>query len=172
MKVLVVFYSRTGNTRKLARLIAHTLNAEIEEIIERASRRGIFGYLRAAADGWFGRRAEIASAHHDPSAFDLVIIGTPVWQVSVATPVRTYLENRREALPQMAFFCTLSGMGSKYVFYEMERLCQKAPLATLACTERQLASADLRATVDTFVARLSASLSNKADPEARGIRQQ
>jgi flavodoxin len=156
VKVLVAFYSRTGNTRELARVIAGTTKAEIEEITDRTNRRGILGYLRSGSEGWFGRRIEIVRPQHDPAAFDLVIIGTPVWQVSIASPVRTYLRDHAAKLRQVAFFCTLGGMGSRYVFREMEELCGKVPLATLARTERQLASADLADAVKAFAAQLRA----------------
>lgn len=155
MKVLVVFYSRTGNTRRVARAIAGALNAEIEEIVDSTNRRGLFGYLRSGSEGWFGR-AEIRPARNDPRAFDVAIIGTPIWRVSVASPVRTYLEDHAGSLPRVAFFCTFGGFGSRYVFGEMEELCGKAPLATLACREREIASPDLAAAVHAFAARLRA----------------
>ena len=47
MKVLVVYYSRTGNTRFVAETIAQSLEADIEEIKDRKNRMGIFGFLRA-----------------------------------------------------------------------------------------------------------------------------
>jgi hypothetical protein len=161
VKVLVVFYSRTGNTRRLARLIARTMDAEIEEITDSTNRRGLFGYLRSGNDGWFGRRAEILPARNDPRAFDLVIVGTPIWRVSVCSPVRTYLEDHAPELPLVAFFCTLGSFGSRYVFAEMERLCGKPPVATQACSEREFASPDLADAVDAFVARLRATAAER-----------
>lgn len=157
MNALVVFYSRTGNTRRLARAIAAALNAEIEEIADSTNRRGLFGYLRSGSESWFGRRAAIKPPRNDPRAFDVVVVGTPTWRVSAASPVRTYLEDQAGWLPQVAFFCTFGSFGSRYVFGEMEDLCGKAPLATLACSERQLASAELSTAVDGFAARLRAA---------------
>lgn len=59
MKVLVVFYSRTGNTRTLARQIAVTMNSQTEEIMDRMNRRGIRGYLRSGYEASFHRCAAI-----------------------------------------------------------------------------------------------------------------
>lgn len=162
MKTLVVFYSRTGNTRALARHIAHAMNAEIEEITDRVNRRGILGYIRSGNEVSFHRRVEILPLKKDPRAFDLVIIGTPVWRVSVSSPVRTYLQDHAKELQNVAFFCTLAGIGSRYVLREMEELCGKAPVATLVRTERQLASADLDAAVEAFTAQIQRSSASPA----------
>jgi flavodoxin len=164
MKTLVAFYSRTGNTRRLAQLIATAVDAEVEEINDRANRSGFLGYLRSGWERWHGRGTELAPARHDPAAFDLVIIGTPVWQAAAATPVRSYLQDHAMELPDVAFFCTHGGMGSRYAFRELEDLCGKSPRATLACTERQLVRADLGQAVATFAAQLR---SIDAGPEAR-----
>lgn len=160
MKALVVYYSRTGNTKALARQIAVALGAEaeIEEITDRANRRGILGYLRSGREAWFRRRAELVPSDVDPSAFDLVVIGTPVWNASLSSPVRTFLEDHMKALRSVAFFCTMGGRGSNRVFRQMEAACRKPPLATLARTERQLASSDLPDVIGAFVARLRGAL--------------
>ena len=154
MKTLVVFFSRTGNTRRLARQIAVAIDAEIEEITDRTNRHGIIGYLRSGKEATLRRRTEIAPAAHDPSGFDLVIIGTPVWGASLSSPVRTYLGTHEAELPAVAFFCTLGGSGSRRVFRQMQEACGRVPVATFARTERQLASADLREAIEEFVSQL------------------
>ena len=152
MKTLVVFYSRTGHTRGLAQRIAAALGAEIEEIVDRVDRRGILGYLRSGRDAWLGRRSDIVPPANDPGKFDLVLIGTPVWNMSLSSPVRSYLQDEAQRLPQVAFFCTLGGSGATRVFRQMELVCGKAPRATLAVTERQLVQADLPGAVEQFTA--------------------
>lgn len=154
MKTLVVFYSRTGNTRKLAHLIAASMHAQIEEIVDGVDRGGLFGYLRSSGEGWFGGRTEIVRPRYDPGAFDLVIVGTPVWRASVASPVRTYLEDFAPKLERVAFFCTLDSMGGRYALDEMAQLSGRPALTTLACTERRLASPELWRDVEAFAARL------------------
>ena len=163
MKTLVVYYSRTGNTRILARQIGAALGADVEEIIDRTNRRGILGYLRSGRDAWFGRRTELVPSAVDPSAFDLVVIGTPVWNASLSSPVRTFLEDHAEALRSVAFFCTMGGRGSERVFRQMEAVCRKPPLGTFARTERQLASSDLPEAIGGFASRLRGALVPEPD---------
>ena len=51
-KVLVVYYSRTGATRRLAEALANALQADIEPITDRENRSD-FGYLRSVAKDLF-----------------------------------------------------------------------------------------------------------------------
>ncbi len=156
MKTLVVWYSRTGHTRALGRRIADALGAAVEEIHDRQDRSGILGYLRSGADGWFRRRADILAPRYAPERFDLVVIGTPVWRMSLSSPVRTYLEDHEQELGRVAFFCTMDWIGSDRVFRQMQEACGRVPAATLARSARQLAAKDLDAAVAAFAARLGA----------------
>ena len=49
-RVLVAFHSRSGTTRRIARAIADSLEADVEEIIDLKARAGLFGYLGAGHD--------------------------------------------------------------------------------------------------------------------------
>ena len=53
MRVLVVYYSRTGNTRFVAEAVAQSLEADIEEIKDGKNRMGIFGFLRCGYEAIF-----------------------------------------------------------------------------------------------------------------------
>jgi len=48
MKILIVYYSRTGMNEKLAKILQEKLDCEMEKIEEFEDRRGILGSLRAA----------------------------------------------------------------------------------------------------------------------------
>lgn len=50
MSRLVVFYSRTGNTKKVAEALARELKCDTDEILETKSRKGILGYIFAGRD--------------------------------------------------------------------------------------------------------------------------
>jgi len=45
MKTLVAYYSRTGNTKKVAVEIAKNLKADIDEIIDKKDRSGMIGWI-------------------------------------------------------------------------------------------------------------------------------
>ena len=50
MKILVVFYSRTGNTKKIGEEISKNLKSDIDEIIDQKSRNGAIGFLTGGID--------------------------------------------------------------------------------------------------------------------------
>lgn len=50
MKTSVIFYSRTGNTRKIAEELSNSLKCDTEEIVDTQKRSGVFGYIRSGRD--------------------------------------------------------------------------------------------------------------------------
>lgn len=131
MKTLVVYYSLSGNTKKIAEEIAKELKCDIEEIIDLKNRKGFFGYILAGFDAVFGRKTKIKEIHKKPVLYDLVIIGTPIWGSNMCPAVRTFIsENEINFRRNVAFFSTFGG-GSGKSFSEMETLSGRRPVAVL-----------------------------------------
>ena len=108
MKALVTFYSRDGHTKRAAEIIAKALNADIDEIKDKKPRKGIIGFLRAGYDATRGKTTEI-NFSKNPADYDIVIIGSPVWNGRVTPAVRTYLLKNRDGIKKAAFFATCAG---------------------------------------------------------------
>lgn len=152
---LVIYYSRTGTTRKVVEALSQVLDCDIEEIVEAKSRMGLFGYLRSVVEARRERPAAIAAAKRDPSSYDLVVVGTPVWAWSVSSPVRAYLITMKARLPDVAFFCTLGGAGSARAFAQMQGLTGKAPRAQCVVTAKEVSSGRYRERVSAFAKALA-----------------
>jgi len=131
-KTLVVFYSRTGTTRRVAEVIAAELAADVEEIVDKKSRGGPLGWLSGGRDATLRRTAEIEEPKNDPAGYDLVVIGSPVWAWSMTPAVRAYLKRQKERLPQVAFFALAGSSGAEKTVAAMAALAGKEPRATLA----------------------------------------
>jgi len=140
-RILVVFYSRTGNTRRAARAIARATDADVEEIEDRASRRGLLGYLKSAYEALKQGQPTIVLPRRDPSAYDIVLVGSPTWASALPGPVRAYLTRFAGRLPAVAFFVTCGGSGAENVLVQMGRAAVKQPLATLILTQRDVGRA-------------------------------
>jgi hypothetical protein len=135
-RVLVVFYSRTGNTLRAALRLARLANADLEVIQDATCRHGLRGYLRSALEALTGRHPRIRDLQHDPSRYDVVIVATPVWSGSVSSPIRTYLTRFSSVLPATAFVATFRGRGARRTLAQMSALARSEPLATLPVRSR------------------------------------
>lgn len=139
-RTLIAYYSMSGNTERLAGELRAALGpgADLEPIREPRPRRGALGALRGMLDSLFRRTPPIEPAAHDPAAYDLLVLGGPVWAGRIAGPVRSYVQRLGEKVPRVAFFCTLGGHGADSAFLELEGLCHRAPQTTLAVDARHL----------------------------------
>ena len=70
-KALVVYYSRTGTTAKVGKAIAEALGADLEEITDKTSRKGITGWLKGGKDSLTKKTTPIGEIQNDPAAYDL-----------------------------------------------------------------------------------------------------
>jgi multimeric flavodoxin WrbA len=137
-RVLVVYYSRTGNTEAVAQGMARASDGELEGIQEVSSRRGLLGYLRSGFEATLERDAPILPPKHDPHDYDLVLIGSPIWSSAVSSPVRAYLKRFAGTLPDVGFFVTSGGGNDAGALAQMAQLAGKQPLAVLGLRERDL----------------------------------
>jgi len=104
MRTLVVYFTRTGNTRFAAESIAAELGADLEEIIDLKSRQGKLGWLSAGKDAMWGSETQIAPNKISPNGFDLIVIAQPVWAWSPTPAVRTYLNKNNLSGKKVALF--------------------------------------------------------------------
>jgi menaquinone-dependent protoporphyrinogen IX oxidase len=102
MKTVVVYYSRYGNSRIAARLIAKQLAVPVHRI-EIRRRKSV---MESTFSAMFGRRPKIKSINLEPGDWDLMIIVVPVWSGRPATPLKTFLAETRLAEKQVAVFFT------------------------------------------------------------------
>jgi len=110
MKSLVVYYSRTGTTRAVGKAIAEELGASCEEIIDLKKRTGLrpIRWLIAGMDAWRKKLTKIKT-QKEPERYDMIIIGTPIWEGKMTPAVRTYLTNKNLDGKKEGFFCTAGG---------------------------------------------------------------
>ncbi len=149
MKILVIFYSRTGTTKKVGENIANILKCDSEEIFDTKDRMGVMGYMQAGKDAMLKKLTKLKKIQKTSGLYDLVIIGGPVWGFTVSTPIRTYITENR--FKNVAFFCTQGGSGAEKAFSEMERLAGKKPKALLVLRTKEVLDGSYSNKVKNFV---------------------
>ncbi len=113
MKTLVVFYSRSGNTRRIGEMIAKPLEADIEELVDKKGRVGMLGFLRAGRDAMKRKTTELEPLKCQPGDYQLIVVGTPVWASNPVPAVRTFLQSHDLSGKKVALFCTMNARGGE-----------------------------------------------------------
>jgi flavodoxin len=136
MKILVVYYSRTNTTKNVAIKIQQELKADLEEIVDKKNRSGTISYLTSAVETVLNRPADIEPIKKNPSDYDLIIIGTPVWASTMATPILTYLIENKDKFKNVSFFCSCGSSGHEKTLNNMEKTVDKKALERLVITKK------------------------------------
>jgi len=106
MKPCVVFFSRTGNTKRFAQAISDAVKAPLFDMASTQP--------AALAD------------------FDFLILGTPVEGASPAKETAAYIETLPKVENKKAFlFCTYRAFGNERTMKKMERLLESKGYATV-----------------------------------------
>ena len=119
MKTLVVYYSRTGNTKYVAEKIAERLAAETCEIFDKKSRKGRLGFVRGGYESIRKKLTEIEFSKKVDN-YDLLIIGSPVWANGITPAIRTFIRQSNLSNKKIACFVTLKGNDPKKALESMK----------------------------------------------------
>lgn len=133
-KILVIYYSRHGHTRIVGKKIAKTLKVNIEEIIDLKDRSKIISWAESSFDDQIRKPTKIKKPINQSSDYDLVIVGTPIWD-GVTPAVKAYLSQNK--FNKIAFFSTF-GASEEDAFEVMAKLSKTEPIATLGLQDRQI----------------------------------
>ena len=130
MRALIVYYSLTGNTEKVAGYLEEVLkekqNIEVEterlEVLdepESFKNRAIRALLR--------KQAKIKGTIFDGTAYGIVCLGTPVWVFAPAPAMNAYLSrcSGLEGKEAIIFETYDSGLGKDCCLNRMEKVLRK-----------------------------------------------
>jgi multimeric flavodoxin WrbA len=79
MSVCIVYHSETGNTKKVAEYVAKATGATLIPVRDCAGYNKVTMYLLGIPRARAGDKAAIEPPMINVSAFDLVVVGSPVW---------------------------------------------------------------------------------------------
>ena len=154
-KILIVYYSRTGTTKKVAEALQTKFNCDIESVESVKNRSGAWGYIFSGKEATQRSLTEIKPAKQDPSGYDLVIVGTPIWSWNVSSIIRTYLDQQKGKIKKAAFFCTMGGSGHERAFSDMEKTIEVKPITTMSLLTKQVVTNNFQTELDQFAQELS-----------------
>ena len=127
-KILVVYFSRSGNTREIANQIHKSAGGDVFEIqavkpyphdydavVEQARQELDSGYKPA-----------LKTKMENIKSYDFVFIGYPVWWGTFPAPVKTFLSEYDFSGKTIVPFCTHEGSGLGRSATDISTLCPKS----------------------------------------------
>ena len=129
MKPIIIYYSRSGNTEKIALQAKNDLHCEAIKIVpEEAYGNYISACLRVTKE----KKASVAPAFVTPipnlSGYDVVLLGYPVWAQDIPRFVADFIEkcdlNGKVVIP----FATYGMSGINWTMKHLKRVCAGAEI--------------------------------------------
>ena len=127
-KILVVYYSLSGITKRLAEDIALLMEADLRELLP--EKPYSFNYntavkeIREQIDRGF--TPKLMEGDEDVEKYDLIFIGSPNWLKTYAPPVQTFLKNVNLKGKTLVPFCTHGGGGLGNIEKNIRMECKES----------------------------------------------
>jgi flavodoxin len=115
-KMLIIYYSHTGNTKYIAKKIREKTGGAVFEIETVKTYPAEYSALteEAKRELQTGDLPALKKNPPDMSSYDLILVGGPVWWYTVPTPVMSFLRKADFAGKNVSAFCTHEGGIGKY----------------------------------------------------------
>ncbi len=117
MKDLVVYYSLEGNTEYVADKIKSCTGADTLRLIPKKAYhdKGFAKFFWGGKSAVMAEKPELEEYHVDLDHYERIIFGFPVWASNFTPPLRTFIEENRDALKgkRFAAFACQSGGGAE-----------------------------------------------------------
>ncbi|MFV0559018.1 MAG: cyclophilin-like fold protein [Enterococcus sp.] len=115
-RVLVVYYSLSGNTKLLAEKIHEVTGGDIYEIELKSPYPKSLSEAdkRSKEERSSGQLPELKKDNLDLRAYDLVLFGGPVWSDTLATPLESFIQTKELSKLRIAPFYTYANNKGNY----------------------------------------------------------
>jgi flavodoxin len=128
---LIVYFSRTGNTREVAGQIHELIGGDRQELETVAPYPADYEAVKAQArrEQASGYKPALTTKVANIRSYDLVYVGTPIWWATLPPPVRTFLSEYDLSDKTIVPFVTHAGSGFGSVVGDIAALCPRSILA-------------------------------------------
>lgn len=123
MKKLIIFYSYTGNTKKIANIIKEKLNCDILELEPlKPFSTNYDEVVNEYQNNSINKEVEIKDIKIDLDNYDEFIIGTPVWWYTISPVITKFLKKYKLKNKIIYPFATNAGWLG-HTFKDFNKLC-------------------------------------------------
>lgn len=125
MKTLIVYYSFTGNNKKLAEHLQGKTNADVFGV--RTKRK--VGYFSIMIDLLFNRKPKLEDCLLDLKSYDCIILSSPVWARKIPPPLKGFLLKEKDNINKYAFISVCGGGQKEKLLKQLNSILNKSPIA-------------------------------------------
>jgi flavodoxin len=124
-RVLVAYFSRTGNTERLARTIHELAGGDLFEIVPAALYPSDYNacLTRASQELSDNSRPPLSTHVENMADYDVIFIGYPIWMANTPMVIRSFLEEYDLTGKTIIPFCTHGGSGLSGSVAAIRSLC-------------------------------------------------
>jgi flavodoxin len=132
-QLLIVYFSHSGNTRKIANLIHREVGGAIHEIQPKVPYPNSYNAVvdQAKQEIQAGYKPALQSTLDHIESYDTIFVGSPNWWSTIAPPVATFLSEYDLSGKTIVPFCTHGGGGLGRIGRDIARLCPRSTV--LSC---------------------------------------
>ena len=127
-KVLVVYFSHSGNTKEVANQIKEATGADVFEIVpEKAYPTNYQAVVdQAKKEIAEGHKPAIKGKIENIEQYDTIFVGSPCWWATIAPPVATFLSGYDLSGKTIIPFMTHEGSRMGHTGDDIKKLCPKS----------------------------------------------
>lgn len=129
-RTLIVYYSWSGNTRRVARIIHEIAGGDLIELepVEPYPTSYSATLERARREIRAGLKPQLKTRIEGVENYDVVFIGSPNWWGTIAPPVTSFLSQYNLSGKTIAPFFTHGGGGLQKMLDDLKKLCPKSKI--------------------------------------------
>lgn len=123
MKTLVVYYSKSGNTKTVAEAVIKNLACDYDKLD-------------------YDEKSKAIRCTKKPSDYERVILLSPIWAFSLAEPMKLYLNKFRSEILTYNLIVTCAGLGLRNAIRNCRSAIGKSPEKAIKIRAQQIRQGD------------------------------
>lgn len=127
-KILIAYYSKTGNTKHAAEEIAKMTGGTLHRIVPQKNYPDSYFATIAVAkwESLKGEKPALADKVEGIGGYDKILVGFPIWWFGCPQLIKTFMESYDFDGKKVYPFCTHGGSGPKNSTRDIKAICPKA----------------------------------------------
>ena len=119
----VLYFSRSGSSKRIAGKVAKKLGCETIEITDDVSWKGIFGFMKG---GYYSLSKKITNItledDYSPTKTDNIVLVVPLWAGGIAPAGYSFLQKQRQNIKNLYLVVSSDGSEPDKTFLKLEAM--------------------------------------------------